>query len=64
VRRIRERRDPLGRADLAVTGADLQGLGATGRRIGELLAALLDRVLDDPALNTREALLAIAREMK
>ena len=45
-------------------GRDLQALGASGPRIGELLSALLDRVLDDPALNTREALLAIAREMK
>jgi tRNA nucleotidyltransferase (CCA-adding enzyme) len=61
---VRERHDPLGRGDLAVTGRDLQALGASGPRIGELLSALLDRVLDDPALNTREALLAIAREMK
>jgi tRNA nucleotidyltransferase (CCA-adding enzyme) len=63
VRRIRERRDPLSRADLAVTGADLQALGATGPRIGELLAALLDRVLDDPSVNQRDTLLALAREM-
>jgi tRNA nucleotidyltransferase (CCA-adding enzyme) len=61
---VRERHDPLGRGDLAVTGRDLQALGASGRRIGELLGALLDRVLDDPSLNTRDALLAIAREMK
>jgi tRNA nucleotidyltransferase (CCA-adding enzyme) len=63
VRQVRERRDPLSRADLAVTGADLQALGATGPRIGELLAALLDRVLDDPSLNRRDTLLALAREM-
>jgi hypothetical protein len=30
--------------------------------VGELLATLLDRVLDDPALNERETLLGIARE--
>jgi tRNA nucleotidyltransferase (CCA-adding enzyme) len=63
VRAIRERRDPLTRGDLAVTGSDLQSLGATGRRIGELLALLLDRVLDDPSLNRRDALLALAREI-
>jgi hypothetical protein len=46
-----------------VTGRDLQELGATGPRIGEVLAALLDRVLDDPGLNRRHTLLALAREM-
>lgn len=63
VRQIRERGDPLARGDLAVSGADLQALGARGPRIGELLAALLDRVLDDPALNRREPLLALATEL-
>jgi tRNA nucleotidyltransferase (CCA-adding enzyme) len=63
VRHARERRDPLTRGDLAVTGRDLQELGATGPRIGEVLAALLDRVLDDPGLNRRHTLLALAREM-
>jgi hypothetical protein len=35
---------------------------ATGRALGDLLAKLLDRVLADPKLNTREQLLAIAGE--
>jgi tRNA nucleotidyltransferase (CCA-adding enzyme) len=60
---VRDRRDPLTRGDLAISGRDLQALGASGPRIGELLGKLLDRVLDDPALNTRDALLALAREM-
>lgn len=59
---IGRRGDPLTRADLAIGGADLQELGIQGPRIGEKLATLLDRVLDDPTLNTRESLLAIARE--
>lgn len=63
VNQARERHDPLVRGDLAVTGADLQALGASGRRVGELLAALLDRVLDDPSLNQRDSLLGLAREM-
>ncbi|HEY0351967.1 MAG TPA: hypothetical protein VGC48_07580 [Gemmatimonadales bacterium] len=63
VREIRERGDPLTRSDLAVTGTDLMGLGVTGPRIGETLATLLDRVLDEPALNTRETLLALARKL-
>lgn len=63
VERIRGRSDPLTRGDLAVTGSDIQRLGAGGRRVGEILAALLDRVLEDPARNTKETLLALAREM-
>jgi hypothetical protein len=63
VHAARERGDPLTRGDLAVTGADLQALGISGRRIGEVLAALLDRVLDDPSLNQRDTLLSLAREL-
>jgi tRNA nucleotidyltransferase (CCA-adding enzyme) len=63
VTEIRARGEPLTRGDLAVSGADLQALGATGPRIGELLAMLLDRVLDDPRRNDRDTLLALAREL-
>jgi tRNA nucleotidyltransferase (CCA-adding enzyme) len=58
---VRERGDPLTRGDLAITGADLQALGITGPRVGETLAALLDRVLEDPRVNTPESLLTLAR---
>jgi tRNA nucleotidyltransferase (CCA-adding enzyme) len=62
VQEIRRRGDPLTRADLAITGMDLQALGASGPQIGRTLAALLEQVLQDPSLNTRERLLALARE--
>jgi tRNA nucleotidyltransferase (CCA-adding enzyme) len=58
---IRGRRDPVTRGDLAVSGRDLEELGLSGKQIGETLAALLDRVLEDPSANTRERLLALAR---
>ena len=61
---LRRGRDPLTRADLAIHGDDLKELGIQGPRIGETLATLLDRVLDDPTLNTRESLLAIARKSR
>ena len=63
VAEIRRRGDPLTRSDLAITGTDLQALGTSGPRIGETLAALLERVVEDPALNTRDTLLTLARSM-
>jgi hypothetical protein len=52
--------DPVEIADLAVDGDDLRMAGVpTGPEIGRSLAMLLDQVLDDPALNTRERLLAL-----
>ena len=59
---IRKRGDPLTRGELAVTGRDLEALGLGGRQIGATLAVLLERVLADPEANTRERLLALARE--
>ena len=56
---------PLGLADLAVSGGDLMttlNLG-TGKVIGRLLNELLAYVLDDPGLNQRAYLLEKAREI-
>jgi tRNA nucleotidyltransferase (CCA-adding enzyme) len=64
VREIRRRRDPLTRSDLAITGTDLQALGASGPEIGQTLAALLERVLEEPTLNTRDHLLDLARNLR
>lgn len=62
--RIREQID-LSRAlsirDLAVNGHDLMEAGIPrGPELGVVLNALLEAVLDDPSLNTRERLLEIA----
>jgi tRNA nucleotidyltransferase (CCA-adding enzyme) len=54
---------PLTIGDLALDGDDLTRLGVpAGRAMGETLQKLLDRVLDDPALNTRNALEALVKE--
>ncbi len=55
---------PLTLRELAVDGDDLvNGLGiAPGPQIGELLEQLLGEVIADPSRNTREALLAQARD--
>ncbi len=63
VAQIRARGDAIARSDLAITGNDLQALGASGPAIGRILAALLGRVLEEPALNTRDALIALAKKM-
>ena len=58
---IRSRGEATSRAGLAVSGADLLAIGVpAGPELGRLLSRLLDAVLEDPALNTREALLALA----
>lgn len=61
---ILNRKDAVTLKDLAISGNDLIAEGmAPGRQIGETLAALLDKVLDDPGLNTREILLKISKEL-
>jgi len=52
-------------ADLAVNGADLLELGyRPGPPLGRLLATLLAEVVEQPARNRRELLLARAEELR
>ena len=55
----------LDRSALAVDGSDLiEELGVSpGPEVGRVLAALFDRVVDDPGLNTRAGLLELARAL-
>jgi tRNA nucleotidyltransferase/poly(A) polymerase len=57
--------DPLEARQLAITGDDLvEELRIDpGPVVGQLLAALLEAVLEDPAVNTREGLLGLARAL-
>jgi putative nucleotidyltransferase with HDIG domain len=52
--------------DLALGGRDImQALSIPpGPAVGRILEGLLERVLDDPGLNTRERLLDLARELR
>ena len=47
---------------LKVNGGDIVKLGARGREVGRLLEDLLERVIEEPRLNEKEALLALAEE--
>ena len=63
-REILARRDAVTVKDLAISGNDLIAEGMPpGRQIGETLSALLERVLDDPSLNTKEILLKLYKEV-
>ena len=64
MRAIRERREPLTRKELAISGDDLIAAGmAPSPVLGAILDQLLSQVVDDPSLNTRETLLARARSL-
>jgi tRNA nucleotidyltransferase (CCA-adding enzyme) len=51
--------------DLAIDGGDVMRVLAVrpGRIIGEVLEKLLERVIDDPALNERDKLEALVAEL-
>jgi tRNA nucleotidyltransferase/poly(A) polymerase len=54
-------RDPIEVGDLAVNGRDLEKMGITGPAVGKTLRSLLESVINDPAVNSRERLLEAAR---
>lgn len=55
---------PLRIGDLVVSGAELKQLGLEpGPRFGEILRTLLDEVIEQPRLNTRDRLIERAREL-
>lgn len=63
-REVLARKDAVTLKDLAISGNDLIAMGMpSGRQIGETLSALLEKVLDDPSLNTREILLKLYKEV-
>jgi tRNA nucleotidyltransferase (CCA-adding enzyme) len=63
---ILARRDALAIGELALGGNELMAALEIqpGPALGRLLAALLDRVLEDPSRNTRDGLIALARGLK
>ncbi len=58
--------DPIAVGELALAGKDLIAAleMKPGPLVGRILGALLERVLVDPSLNTREALIAVARGLE
>ena len=57
-------RDPIALGDLAVTGDDLRTAGLRpGPQLGRILQQVLERVLQQPALNTHDDLLRLAQQL-
>ena len=55
--------DCLSIAELKLNGNDLMENGEpAGRKVGQTLSAMLDAVLEDPSLNTREGLLGFLKD--
>lgn len=56
--------DCLSIKDLQINGKDLIDMGVPqGQKIGEILKAIFDEVVDDPSLNQRDYLLTRAKDM-
>ncbi len=65
VEALRAKDQAFGIKDLAVGGHELSGIGwPKGPMMGKVLLELLEAVLDDPELNTKERLLDIAGRLK
>lgn len=59
-----DKKPPFGPADLAIDGHDIMDAGVPeGPMVGAILQELVDMVLDDPNLNTREQLLALVANL-
>jgi tRNA nucleotidyltransferase (CCA-adding enzyme) len=58
-------RDPVEISDLAIDGDDLRRAGfVPGPLLGKILSGLLDWVLEDPARNVPDRLIARAKELR
>ena len=50
-------------SDLAISGGELKEVGIEPKNIGEIMSSLLDAVIDEPKLNQRDELVAIAKTL-
>lgn len=59
-----EKKPPFGPKDLAINGNDIKNLGIEeGPQIGIILNKIVEAVLDEPKLNTKEELLLLAKKL-
>ena len=61
---VLSQKSAMGLKDLAVNGGDLIALGIpAGKKMGAILKELFEAVTDDPAMNNRDPLLALAKNL-
>ena len=64
VDRVLQEKTAMGLKDLAVSGDDLIKAGIpAGKKLGAILKELFETVTDDPAMNSRDALLGLAKNL-
>ncbi|PIR25120.1 MAG: hypothetical protein COV43_06850 [Deltaproteobacteria bacterium CG11_big_fil_rev_8_21_14_0_20_42_23] len=64
IREELEKQNAFGLKDLAINGQDLMQLGIpAGPQLGKVMKHLLELVIDEPDLNTKESLLALAKNI-
>ena len=64
VAQVLAQKSAMGLKDLAVSGNDLIALGIpAGKKLGAILKELFEAVTDDPAMNSRDALLGLAKNL-
>ncbi len=63
VEKVLDEKQPLSLKDLAISGRDLMEIGIQqGKDMGRILNELLEMVLEDEKLNTKEQLLSVVKE--
>ena len=61
---VKSNRAPCTLSQLALTGRELISIGIEGKAVGKTLDRLLEAVIEDPSLNTKEELTALAEKLK
>ena len=62
---VMQAQNALGLKDLAVNGRDLIAAGIpAGKELGRILNDLLDCVIEDPNMNTKDKLMEVALKMR
>lgn len=64
ISKVLEEDNALKITDLNITGHDLMALGLSGKDVGIVLKNLLEQVIDEPKLNTKETLIELAKNVK
>ena len=60
--KILREKQPVCTGDLALNGNDLKEIGITGVKTGQILEMLLEKVWENPGVNTKDKLFELIKE--